>query len=39
MTLFNRADPDEPVFQQCLLKYFAGRGDAPTLALLSGRGH
>jgi uncharacterized protein (DUF1810 family) len=34
MTLFNRADPGEPVFQHCLLKYFEGRGDPLTLALL-----
>jgi uncharacterized protein (DUF1810 family) len=34
MTLFSRADPAEPVFQQCLYKYFAGQGDPQTLALL-----
>lgn len=34
MTLFSRADLAEPVFQQCLLKYFAGQGDPQTLALL-----
>jgi uncharacterized protein (DUF1810 family) len=34
MTLFSRAEPAEPVFGQCLLKYFAGEGDRQTLALL-----
>jgi uncharacterized protein (DUF1810 family) len=34
MTLFSRADPAEPVFQHCLLKYFAGQGDPQTPALL-----
>jgi uncharacterized protein (DUF1810 family) len=34
MTLFSRADPGEPLFQQCLDKYFEGRGDERTLALL-----
>ena len=34
MTLFGRADPAEPVFQQCLRKYFGGQGDPQTLALL-----
>lgn len=34
MTLFNRADPGAPVFEQCLLEYFAGKGDPKTLALL-----
>jgi uncharacterized protein (DUF1810 family) len=34
MTLFSRADPTEPVFQLCLLKYFAGQGDPQTPALL-----
>jgi uncharacterized protein (DUF1810 family) len=37
MTLFNRAAPAEPVFQQCLQKYFAGHGDPQTVALLQGR--
>jgi uncharacterized protein (DUF1810 family) len=35
MTLFHRADAAEPVFQQCLLKYFKGQGDPGTLALLA----
>ena len=34
MTLFGRADPAEPLFQQCLLQYFGGQGDPQTLALL-----
>jgi uncharacterized protein (DUF1810 family) len=34
MTLFHRADDSEPVFGQCLRKYFAGREDPQTLALL-----
>jgi uncharacterized protein (DUF1810 family) len=37
MTLFSRAAPAEPVFQQCLKKYFAGHADPQTIALL--RGH
>ena len=32
MTLFARAAPDEPVFAEALAKYFAGEGDAATLA-------
>jgi uncharacterized protein (DUF1810 family) len=32
MTLFERADPDEPVFRQCLDRFFGGRPDAATLA-------
>jgi uncharacterized protein (DUF1810 family) len=38
MTLFSRAGPAEPVFEQCLLKYFGGQGDPQTLALLQDRG-
>lgn len=38
MTLFSRADPGEPVFHECLRKYFAGQGDPQTLALLQGCG-
>jgi uncharacterized protein (DUF1810 family) len=34
MTLFQRAAPQEPVFGQCLAKYFGGRPDAMTLAAL-----
>jgi uncharacterized protein (DUF1810 family) len=34
MTLFQRADPAEPVFGQCLRQYFAGREDAQTLVRL-----
>jgi hypothetical protein len=30
----HRADPGAPVFEQCLLEYFAGHGDPKTLALL-----
>jgi uncharacterized protein (DUF1810 family) len=36
MTLFGHAAPAEPVFQQCLQKYFAGHGDPQTIALLGG---
>lgn len=32
MTLFDRAAPQEPVFRQCLQKYFGDRPDAQTLA-------
>jgi uncharacterized protein (DUF1810 family) len=32
MTLFDRADPEEPVFRQCLDRFFGGRPDALTLA-------
>ena len=38
MTLFSRAGPAEPVFQQCLTKYFAGHGDPQSIALLRGHG-
>ena len=34
MTLFHRADPGEPVFEQCLQKYFAGQDDPETLSRL-----
>ena len=34
MTLFECAAPDEPVFAQALDKYYAGRRDTQTLALL-----
>ena len=34
MTLFHEADAAEPVFAQCLQKYFGGRPDDRTLALL-----
>lgn len=34
MTLFHRAAPAEPVFGECLRKYFAGQEDASTLARL-----
>jgi uncharacterized protein (DUF1810 family) len=34
MTLFHRAAPAEPVFGECLRKYFAGQQDALTLAAL-----
>ncbi len=34
MTLFHRAAPEEPVFGECLRKYFAGQQDTATLARL-----
>ena len=34
MTLFARADPDEPVFEQVLDRYFGGRADDATDRLL-----
>lgn len=34
MTLFAQVAPDEPVFQRALVKYFGGRADEQTLALL-----
>jgi uncharacterized protein (DUF1810 family) len=34
MTLFHRAAPAEPVFGECLRKYFAGQEDNATLARL-----
>lgn len=36
MTLFQRAAPEEPVFSQVLQRYFDGRADGATDALLSG---
>jgi len=38
MTLFSAADPACKVFEACLAKYFAGRRDPGTLALLEGDG-
>ena len=35
MTLFAHAVPDEPLFRRALTRYFAGRDDARTVALLS----
>ena len=35
MTLFARAAPDEPLFAQCLEKYFRGAADPATLEKLS----
>jgi uncharacterized protein (DUF1810 family) len=37
MTLFARADPTKPVFQQVLDVYFAGEADPSTERLLGGR--
>ena len=34
MTLFSRADPNEPLYQQVLDRYFDGRGDDGTLSRL-----
>jgi uncharacterized protein (DUF1810 family) len=34
MTLFAQAAPDQPIFTECLRKYFDGRPDPATLALL-----
>jgi uncharacterized protein (DUF1810 family) len=34
MTLFQRAAPEEPIFQQCLQRYFAGQADPHTLSRL-----
>jgi len=34
MTLFHRAAPAEPLFDECLRKYFAGQEDEATLARL-----
>lgn len=34
MTLFHRADPNEPVFGQCLRKYFADQEDPQTLQFM-----
>jgi uncharacterized protein (DUF1810 family) len=36
MTLFGRAAPQEPVFTECLDRFFGGEGDPHTLALLAG---
>jgi uncharacterized protein (DUF1810 family) len=39
MTLFGETDPSQPVFRDCLHKYFGGRSDRGTLSLIeSGRG-
>ena len=35
LTLFQRAAPDQPVFADCLRKYYGGMEDATTLALLA----
>lgn len=35
LTLFQQAAPEEPVFGQCLAKFYAGQPDPKTLALLS----
>src|SRR5665647_2790399 len=35
MTLFSQAEPDEPLFQRALAKYFGGIGDSRTLELLA----
>jgi uncharacterized protein (DUF1810 family) len=35
MTLFHRAAPAEPVFGDCLRKYFAGEPDSQTVRLLA----
>jgi uncharacterized protein (DUF1810 family) len=34
MTLFALADPDEPVFQEVLVQYFAGEPDGATIGLV-----
>ncbi len=34
MTLFKSADPDEPIFQQVLDKYYGGRDDSKTVDIL-----
>ena len=36
MTLFDAADPSEPVFRDCLHKYFGGRRDRETLVRIEG---
>jgi uncharacterized protein (DUF1810 family) len=33
LTLFSQAEPDEPLFQRALAKYFGGIGDSRTLEL------
>jgi len=37
MTLFHRADPGDPLFQQVLDRYFGGQSDQATDRLLSNR--
>jgi uncharacterized protein (DUF1810 family) len=37
LTLFERADPSDPLFARCLEKYCAGVRDEATLALLATR--
>jgi uncharacterized protein (DUF1810 family) len=34
MTLFARAAPEDPIFAECLRRYFGGEGDPATLARL-----
>ena len=34
MTLFARAAPEDPIFAECLRRYFGGEGDPETLARL-----
>lgn len=34
MTLFAKADPSVAIFEECLRKYFGGRSDPGTLALI-----
>lgn len=36
MTLFAAADPSEPVFRDCLQRYFGGRSDRGTLSRIEG---
>ena len=36
LTLFREAAPQEPLFSQCLDRYYAGKPDPQTLALLAG---
>ena len=38
LTLFAQAMPDEPLFQDLLMKFFGGKPDLATLELLAGRG-
>ena len=38
MTLFSEADPDEEVFRQVIDKFFHGKVDTRTLAILRGMG-
>jgi uncharacterized protein (DUF1810 family) len=37
LTLFAHAAPDEPLFDELLVKYFGGREDSATLELLAGQ--